>query len=73
MEDAIYHACRVAFIAGEEGVPWYMVCHALRQGLDLDCKTYVLQEKDFKKYPQLKELVQRLSCTKDTARKYLTY
>lgn len=62
MKDAQYHACRLAFIAGEEGVPWHMVCHALRQGLGYnDSITYNLKEKDFKKYPQLRELVDALS------------
>ena len=73
-QDPIYHACRVAFIAGAEGVPWHMVCHALTQGLDLkDTFTYILKEKDFKEYPQLRELVEYLSCTKDSGEKHLTY
>lgn len=58
--EKVYHACRVAFIAGNEKVPWHMVCHALRQGLKSKYVTYVLQEKDFKKYPVLRELVDRL-------------
>ncbi len=61
MEDAIYHACRVAFNCGADEVPWHMTCHALRQGLGLkDSMTYTLQEKDFAAYPELRELVDRL-------------
>ncbi len=60
----IYHACRVAFICGEENVPWHMVCHALRQGLNMrHCMTYELKEKDFEQYPQLRELVKHLGQT----------
>jgi len=59
--EEIYHACRVAFLCGDEQVPWYMVCHALRQGLGMkNCMTYTLVEKDFAAYPQLRELVDRL-------------
>lgn len=62
--EQIYHACRVAFNCGEEKIPWYMVCHALRQGLGMkDCMTYTLVEKDFEKYPELKELVDYLGQT----------
>jgi hypothetical protein len=66
--DEIYHALRVSFLAGREGVPWHMVCHALREGLNLDCKTYVLREKDYEEFPLLRELVERISsCTKEVS------
>lgn len=59
--DAIYHACRCAFICGQERVPWHMTLHAIREGLDMeDCKTYNLKEHDYQRYSQLRELVQQL-------------
>ena len=69
-KNLIYHACRMAFICGEEKVPWHLVCHAIRQGLELKSKTYILQDKDYKKYPQLKELVEwmRGARTQETER-----
>jgi len=64
MENPVYHACRVAFNCGTDGVPWHMVCHALRQGLGLkSAMTYTLTEKDFAAYPDLRELVDRLGQT----------
>ncbi len=35
-----------------------MVCHAIRQGMESPFITYRLQEKDYKKYPRLRELVE---------------
>lgn len=32
---AMYHACRLAFIMGEEGADWYKIVHVLRRGLKL--------------------------------------
>ena len=60
-KDAIWHALRTTFIAGEEGVPWHMAVHAFREGLNLkDTATYTLQEKDYKEYPILREIVDNL-------------
>jgi succinylglutamate desuccinylase len=59
--DAIYHACRQAFVCGQERVPWHMTLHAIREGLNMeDCKTYNLKEKDYEAHSQLRELVQWL-------------
>lgn len=60
-KDAMYHACRIAFCMAEEEIPWQFVLHALRQGLDFrKAKTYTLQKKDYEKYPQLSELIEKL-------------
>ena len=64
MKQNIYHACRLVHIATSEGVPWHYIVHALRQGLELDSKTYHLTQKDFDKYPQLQEIITQLNCTK---------
>lgn len=54
----IYHACREAFVCGQEKVPWHLVLHALREGLNMkEYQTYILQEKDYAEYPQLKLLL----------------
>lgn len=58
-KDAMYHACRLAFICGES-VSWNFVVHAIRQGLNLRSKTHTLTAKDFEKYPQLEGLVREL-------------
>jgi hypothetical protein len=69
MEEQIYHACRVAFNCGTDGVPWNLVCNALRQGLGYnDLITYALTEKDFAAYPELRELVDKLK----SARRWIT-
>jgi succinylglutamate desuccinylase len=55
---AMYHSLRTTFLAGEEDVPWHMVLHALREGLAIKhTVTYTLQEKDYKEYPILREVV----------------
>ena len=59
IQEQMFHACRVAFSCGAENVPWHMMLHALRQGLGLK-GTYTLQEKDYKEYPQLRELMDYL-------------
>jgi hypothetical protein len=60
-KEAMYHACRLVHIATDEGVPWYMLVHALRQGLDFrKSKTYTLKEKDLQQYPQLREVITKL-------------
>lgn len=54
----IYHACRQAFVCGQERVPWHMTLHAIREGLGMeDVKTYNLKEKDYENHSQLRELV----------------
>lgn len=59
--ESIYHACRQAFVCGQEKVPWHLVVHALREGLDMESvKTYNLREENYQAYPQLRELVQKL-------------
>lgn len=63
--ESIYHACRQAFVCGQEKVPWHLVVHALREGLGMeDVKTYNLKEKDYEEHNQLRELVDhcKLSC-----------
>lgn len=63
-KDAVYHACRVSFVAAEEGVPWHMVLHALREGLELrDYMTHKLTEEELNRHPQLRELMERLRQT----------
>lgn len=58
MKNEMYHACRVAFLCGQEGVPWHMVLHAIREGLDMkEFQTYILSEQNKENYPQLKELI----------------
>lgn len=60
-KEAMYHACRLVHVATDEGVPWHMLLHALRQGLDFrKAKTYTLKEKDFQQYPQLREVIAKL-------------
>jgi hypothetical protein len=62
--EAIYHACRIAFNCGGDKVPWHLVCNALRQGCGFDkTVTHWLTEKDYNDYPELRELVENLSCT----------
>ena len=59
--DAMYHACRVAFCCGQDKVPWHLVVHALREGLNMeDVKTYNLREENYVAHPELRELVQWL-------------
>ncbi len=54
----IYHACRVAYCLGKSKTSWIWVLHALREGLGMKTfMTYKLKPKDFKKYPELKELM----------------
>lgn len=60
-ETNIYHACRQAFVCGQERVPWHLVVHALREGLGMEkFKTYNLTEENYKEYSQLRELVKWL-------------
>jgi hypothetical protein len=57
-ETNVYHACRQAFVCGQERVPWHLVVHALREGLNMEkFKTYNLTEENYKEYSQLRELV----------------
>ena len=56
-----YHVLRVVYNCGADKVPWHMVLHAIRQGLNLDSKTYTLQEKDFDEFPILRGLMQHLA------------
>jgi len=57
----IYHACRVAFNCGADRVPWHLVCNALRQGCGFEKTiTHHLTEADYAKYPELRELVERV-------------
>lgn len=61
MNEKIYHACRIAFNCGDDKIPWNLVLHALREGLNLEkYKTHTLQDKDYEAYPQLRELVNQL-------------
>lgn len=63
--NSMYHACRQAFVCGQEKVPWFMVVHALREGLGMDeYKTYTLTEVDYNNHSQLKELVERLNSSR---------
>jgi hypothetical protein len=60
-KEALYHACRLVHVATDEGVPWHMLVHALRQGLDFrKSKTHTLTKKDLQKYPQLREVITKL-------------
>lgn len=62
----VYHACRLAFVCGDDKIPWHMVLHAIRQGLRMTAQqTHTLTDKDFKKYPRLKELVDTLHKVRD--------
>jgi hypothetical protein len=68
-KEALYHACRQTFVCADEGVPWYILVHALRQGLDFrKSKTYTLQKKDYDQYPQLRELIAELRKAKKDSR-----
>jgi hypothetical protein len=71
---AIYHACRVCFVLGEEQVPWQYVVHALREGLDLygdeRDPRYKLTEKDLEQYPYLKELLKHLKSIPTPVKEY---
>jgi len=50
----IYHACRVAFMCGEENVPWPMVLHAIREGLGMkELQTEILTEEENKEFTLL--------------------
>jgi hypothetical protein len=64
LKEAIYNACRLTSICSARAtyhhVPWHFIVHALRQGLNLKGKCYTLQEKDYKLYPELRELVAQL-------------
>lgn len=60
MEINLYHACRLAFLAGNEGLPWQMVLHVLREATFPELATYTLTEEDYKTYPLLKELLAHL-------------
>lgn len=55
-----YHMCRLAFICGEEHVPWYMMVHAIRQSLGIADK-YNFSADDARTYPQLYEFMREAS------------
>jgi hypothetical protein len=58
---SVYHACRQAFVCGQERVPWHFTVHALREGLNMkEFQTFILTEDQYKEYPQLRELVKWL-------------
>jgi hypothetical protein len=53
--------CQDRHNCGDNKIPWNFVLHALREGLNInEHKTYTLQDKDYKAYPQLRELVDQL-------------
>jgi hypothetical protein len=58
--EALYHALRLCFNAGADGINWGYVLHAIREGIDSPHITHILQEKDYKKHPELREIVEKL-------------
>lgn len=59
-KDELYHACRLAYVWGDEGKPWHLLLAALRQALCPHTLTYKLTDADLEKYPELNEILAKL-------------
>ena len=57
--DNLYHACRLAFCAGHDKIPWHFVLHAIREGIGIE-SSYKLGPLDYQAYPDLEHLVNHL-------------
>lgn len=58
--EALYHALRLCYNAGADGVNWGYVLHAIREGIDSPHVTYILGPKAYAKHPELRQIVDNL-------------
>lgn len=66
MKENLYHVARLAYLCGQEDVPWHYMVRLLRQGIRYDGDSpQELRPEVFEKHPQLKELLEKMLAVTD--------